>query len=284
MPRSCAISVEGYVDRLLDGAQLQPGMTLVDIGTGEGVVPLRAIERVGETLRVILTDVSAPMLNHTRTRFAELSLDRQCSFIECPAEDPSLIPDASVDAVTTRAVLAYVADKHAALGEFMRILKPGGRISLCEPVLQDEALYARVLKKQIESEPRPDDRFLRLLHRWKAAQYPDTEEECAKWPHVNYSERDLLTMVHRAGFTALHLEFHIDVKPSQVVSWEVFLGVSPHPWAPSLKTILAQKFSPEERQFFESVLRPTIESGGYTVTDKIVYITAAKPLSTLPAV
>ena len=42
--------------------------------------------------------------------------------------------DGSVDVVTTRSVLIYVKDKAAALREFYRVLKPGGRVSLFEPI------------------------------------------------------------------------------------------------------------------------------------------------------
>ncbi len=62
----------------------------------------------------------------------------------------------------------------------------------------------------------PPDQFLRLLHRWKAAQFPDTEESCAASPHVNYSERDLLNFVRGAGFSDIHLQLHIDVAPSLI--------------------------------------------------------------------
>ena len=54
--------VDGYVDRVLDAARLGPGMTLADIGTGDGVVAFRAIQRVGPSLRVTLTDISSPLL------------------------------------------------------------------------------------------------------------------------------------------------------------------------------------------------------------------------------
>lgn len=60
-----------YADCVLDGAQLKPNMTLVDIGTGEGLVAFRAIERVGPSLRVVMTDISAPMLRHAEAVASE---------------------------------------------------------------------------------------------------------------------------------------------------------------------------------------------------------------------
>ncbi len=55
-------NVERYADRVLEGAQLAPGMTLLDVGAGEGLVAFRAIARTGPSLRVILADISAFML------------------------------------------------------------------------------------------------------------------------------------------------------------------------------------------------------------------------------
>ena len=116
-----------------------------------------------------------------------------------------------------------------------------------------------------------------LLHRWKAAQFPDTEEACAKSPIANYSERDVLNFVRGAGFTEIHLQLHIDVIPSLITSWDVFLGSSPHPLAPSLKRILAEQFTADERQFFEQMVRPTIESGSNITTDRAMYLPAQRP-------
>ena len=188
------------------------------------------------------------------------------------------IADASADVVATRAVLAYVADKKAALAECFRILKPGGRLSIAEPILQDEAFYARALRRRVEDTSHPVDRFLTLLHRWKAAQFQDTEEACAQSPIANYSERDLLNMVRGAGFAEIHLQLHIDVMPSLITTWDVFLGSSPHPWAPSLKHILVERFTPDERQLFEQMVRPTVESGNNATTECSVYLQAQKPL------
>jgi arsenite methyltransferase len=271
--------VEGYADRVLEGARLAAGMTLVDVGAGEGLVAFRAIDRIGPSLRVILTDLSAPMLRYAESVALRRNVRHQCTFLECTADNLKGIADASVDVVATRAVLAYVADKKAALGECFRILKPGGRLSIAEPILQDDAFYARALRRRIEDQSQPVDRFLTLLHRWKAAQFPDTEEACAKSPIANYSERDLLNVVRGAGFAEIHLQLHIDVVPSLITSWEVFLGSSPHPWAPSLRQILAEKFTADERQFFEQMVRPTVESGKNVTTDRAMYLQAQRPSS-----
>jgi len=270
-------AVQHYVDRVLDGARLTPGMTLLDVGTGEGSVAFRAIERIGPSLKVIMTDVSAAMLRHAEHAARAHKIAGQCRFHLGPADDLQGIADGSVDVVTTRAVLAYVADKPAALKEFFRVLKPGGRISLAEPVLQDEAFYARALRRRVEDTSRPADRFLTLVHRWKAAQFPDTEEACAASPLANYSERDLLNMVCGAHFTNVHLEFHIDVAPSLITSWDTFLGSSPHPWAPSLRQIMAEHFSADDARYFEDMVRSAVESGNHLTTDRTVYVVASKP-------
>jgi arsenite methyltransferase len=270
--------VDRFADRVLDAARLAPGMKLADIGTGEGVIAFRAIERVGPTLSVLLTDLSAPMLQHAASLAFARRIHGQCAFLHCSADKLDGIADASVDVVTTRAVLAYVADKRAALREFYRVLKPGGRISIAEPILQDEALLATALRTRIETEGvHAQDRFLPLLHRWKAAQYPDTQEKIASNPLVNYSERNLFDFVRGAEFVDIHLELHIDMLPSIIRSWKVFLQTSPHPWAPTLSVILEEQFTAEERAFFESIMRPIVESPNAVATTRSVYLNATKP-------
>lgn len=271
--------IQRLVDRVLDAAHLAPGMTLIDVGTGEGILAFRAIERIGRSLRVILTDLSATMLRHAEAIAAERETRSQCTFIECSAEKLDGIGDASADVVATRAVLAYVSDKRAALREFHRVLKPGGRISMAEPIFQDQAFEAVALKTLVDAQgPSGPDQLLPLLHRWKAAQFPDTQDKLAESPIANFSERDLLRFVQGAGFSEIHLELHIDVTPSIIKSWDVFLGTSPHPWAPPLRVILAESFSSAERQLFEELFRPKVETGQYVSTDRIVYLTAKKPI------
>jgi ubiquinone/menaquinone biosynthesis C-methylase UbiE len=236
---------------------------------------------MGHSLRIFLTDISAPMLRHAESLAIEREVQQQCTFLHCPADRLTGIPDACVDAVTTRATLAYVPDKLAALREFYRILRPGGRISIAEPILQDDALMASALRLLIESQAnRSQDRFLPLLHRWKAAQYPDTPEKIANSPIANYSERNLFDFFRTCGFAEIHMELHIDMLPSILKSWEVFLRFSPHPWAPPLSVILAEQFTPEERQYFEQIARPIVESPAAVTITRIAYMDATKPMRT----
>jgi len=75
------------------------------------------------------------------------------------------------------------------------------------------------------------------------------------------------------------MEFHVNVLPSTVHSWEVFLDSSPHPWAPSLRRILAERFSTEERELFETIFRPRVEARQFVTADRVAYLTARKPPS-----
>lgn len=282
------VKVAGYRDRVLDGARLGPGMTLADIGTGEGLVSFGAIDRIGPSLRCVMTDVSAALLRHTEDEAVKRGVRSQCTFLQCSAEQLPEIPDASVDIVATRAVLAYVADKRAALKEFFRILKPGGRLSIGEPVFMDDGYETVALRNLVDSHKaatptansnslKPLDPFLPLLHRWKAAQFPDTEERLRESPITNYSERDLIRFASGAGFTGIQMELHIDILRSIITTWHVFLGSSPHPWAPTVGEILAKQFTPEERKIFEERMRSVVENPKATMTDRVAYLTAVKP-------
>ncbi len=272
-------AIQGYADHVLNAAKLSQNMTLVDIGSGDGLIAFAAIERIGPSLKVILTDISAPMLQHARQQAMERGILSQCNFIEAPAEDLSAIPDNSVDVVITRSVLAYVTNKRQALQEMRRMLRPGGRIALAEPVFRDDAVKVLAMKNWVTNNPDHENaRYMRLMHLWKAAQFPDTMEKIAASPMTNYSERDLFLMAGEAGFAAVHVELHLDSVQRAIVPWEKYIECSPHPLAPTLGEILRNSFTPEDRLYFEQALRPLLATGELEGVERMVYLTGIKPI------
>jgi SAM-dependent methyltransferase len=120
--------------RVLDNAQIVPGEVVLDVGAGDGLIAFGALDRVGVDGRVIVSDVSDDLLSHARSLATELGVEGRMSFVRAAAEDLSVVADASVDVLTTRSVLIFVDDKAAAFRAFHRVLRPGGRLSIFEPI------------------------------------------------------------------------------------------------------------------------------------------------------
>lgn len=121
-------------DAVLDKAQLRRGDTLLDVGTGDGLIAFGALDRLGPSGRVIFSDISQDLLDHCRKAAGAEGLLGRCRFVRASADCLTGVADVSADVLTTRSVLIYVKDKAAALREFYRVLKPGGRVSLFEPI------------------------------------------------------------------------------------------------------------------------------------------------------
>jgi arsenite methyltransferase len=271
-------AVKKIRDRVLDGAALSPGMLLVDVGSGDGLIAFGAFERVGPSLRVELVDLSAALLKRAQQRAVEYAVSHRCKFLETSAEQLDGVISASADVVTTRAVLAYIADKVGAIRQFYRVLRPGGRISIGEPIYRDEAIHLATVTNSLRSQP--IDRCtanIRLWQRCRAAQLPSTIEEIQSNALTNFSERDLLGFFQTVGFTNIHLELHIDISTQSPIPWETFIDSAPRPGAPTPREILALNFSTPEQQQFEQRFRPLVESGQLAARNTIAYLTATKP-------
>jgi arsenite methyltransferase len=257
-------------DKVLDKAQLQPGGTLLDVGAGDGLIAFGALERLGPPGRVIFSDISQDLLDHCRQAAqAEGLLDR-CSFVLAPADHLSGVPTASVDVVTTRSVLIYVADKAAALGEFCRVLRPGGRISLAEPInrLMGWDDHSRFYGYDI--------RPVMALGEKVDAVYESIQPH-GKDPMGDFDERDLVRHAEDAGFPVIDLELRVTVKNAkQPMPWERFLRMSGNPLVPPFGEAMDRALSPAEITEFTAHLKPLVESGAGQQRLVMAYLTAMK--------
>jgi ubiquinone/menaquinone biosynthesis C-methylase UbiE len=275
----CAIrrKVERFRDRVLDGAGPLSGKTLLDVGAGDGLIAFGAFARAGPTMKAILADVSMPLLKRAEQRAGECGVQERCTFLNTSAEQLEGVADASADVVTTRAVLAYVEDKAAAARQFHRVLKPGGRVSIAEPINRDEAVHLAAFSSFLLSAAAGTVSALAMLqHRCRAALLPSTPEEIQRNPLTNFSERDLITFFQSAGFVDIHLEFHIDVMRQASIPWDTYIDIAPRPGSPTLREVFAANLSRQEQRQLEQVLRPLVEAGLHRTREATAYLTASK--------
>lgn len=255
-------------DTVLDKAQLRLGDTVLDVGAGDGLIAFGALERLSPSGHVIFTDISQDLLDHCRAAAAaEGQLDR-CSFVLASADSLTGIADCSVDVVTTRSVLIYVKDKAAALREFHRVLRPGGRISVYEPINVLMHDPDRFLGYDITPIKPLVDKVEAL---YQSIQPPGED------PMLDFDDRDLLRHAEQAGFAEIDLELRVTVKSqTQPIRWEQGLRMSGNPLVPTLGEALDRTLSPKEITEFTAYLKPLVESGTSRRRLAVAYLAAAK--------
>jgi ubiquinone/menaquinone biosynthesis C-methylase UbiE len=247
-------------EHVLDHARIAAGEVVLDVGCGDGLIAFGALQRVGEQGRVIFSDISQDLLDHCRSLAESLGRLDQCTFVRASAEDLGVLADASVDAVTTRSVLIYMKDKPGALREFHRVLKPGGRLSIFEPI--NRFAYPEPPHRFMGYDVTPvQDLAMKLL-----AAYARAQSVCEN-TMLDFDERDLLRYAEGAGFVEVQGDLHLEVVPyasARMVhptsSWEAFWRSAPNPLAPTLEEALAQGLTPAEAERFVAHLRPLVEA------------------------
>lgn len=251
-------------DRVLANASLAAGDTLLDVGSGDGLIAFGALDNVGQSGTVIFSDISQDLLTHARALADQMSVLERCRFAQANAEDLGQIGDASVDAVTTRSVLIYVADKQRAFTEFFRVLRPGGRLSIFEPINRFG------LGQSIVEDSPVQDLSGRLRAVVEAIQPADSD------PMVDFDERELLHLAEVAGFAEIHMDYQAEIAPAEPRRWETVLKSSGNPKLPTLAEMMRQIFTSEETARYEAYMRPRVEGGQITHRWATAYLWAVK--------
>jgi ubiquinone/menaquinone biosynthesis C-methylase UbiE len=155
---------ERYGRRTVEGLQLRPGVSVLDVACGTGASALPAAEAVGPTGRVVAVDLADQLLAIARGKAEKRGLNH----VEFRNGDMTRlnIPDESFDAIVCVFAIFFVPDMEGLVAELWRMVRPGGKLaittwgpSIFEPMYSafDKALGQE--RPDLISEFRPWDRI-----------------------------------------------------------------------------------------------------------------------------
>lgn len=257
-------------ERVLEGGDPRPGDVVLEVGAGEGRLGLMGLAAAGPTGRLLLTDISQAVVEHLQAELLP-ELANKVEILASPAESLDGVADDSVDVVLVRSVLIYASDLRAVFASFARVLRPGGRLSVFEPLW---GFFDQVTA--------PGEYFGRDLSE-VADEVQLVVQGFGSGPGVAsgfaVSAPKLVAAAEMAGFGAV--DAAVDVKSAPMIPGDdaavnVALHGRPNPNAPSAAEIAAEVLSPQQSAAFLASLERSVRSGTGRSRTAGIYLSAVR--------
>ncbi len=218
----------------------------------------------------MFSDISAALLEHCRDAARFAGVQAQCAFVIAALPELGGIADECFDVVTVRSVLIYVADKAAALVAMHRVLRPGGRLGLFEPINRFTASFdaGRLWGFAVHGV----EELAAQVNTAAAGHAPEAGSM------LGFDERDLFAMASAAGFVNVRMDYHAEVLDGMppATSLDAFLSTAPNPLSPTYAELLDQALSPTQARTLRARLARSFEAGDHRRRSAVAHLCASR--------
>jgi len=252
-------------DKIIDRSNLKPDDTLLDIGTGTGLLAFGAYDFLRQHGKVIASDYVEDCIQECKKIIDSIEPQNKMEFLLSNASNIDL-PENSVDVTVMRSVMVHILEKQPVLDECYRVLKPGGRISIFEPIINSNTRNSEL----INPDNCPD-----------FEKYKEVESIIMTMPNdslMNFDEKTLQDNFVKAGFKKIKVDLCTEksVYKATAAMIDPWFNTPPNPGGMTLKQRFLNYFSEEEIEKYIAVIKADLDEKMITVKSNSVYISAEK--------
>ena len=257
--------LEAVRDVILLYADIKPYDTVLDIGTGTGMLAFKVLELQECKGKVIFSDMFKDCLEDCKKILDNTGVTSGYELLQCPVEHIAL-SESTVHKALMRSVLVHIVNKQVAINEIYRVLKPGGKLCAFEPIIRSNTRYWEIL----------DPMYIDKYYDFKNAENEIMENPMDSL--CNFDEDTLKTNLEIAGFSVpdIHLQevnSKYVVKDNMVNEW--FIN-PPSPNQPSTKERFMRYFDEATVEKFMQDVQNYLTGKEISLKTNAVFINATK--------
>lgn len=144
--------------RMAERLELKPGSVVLDVGTGTGVFLPYLLKNIGKNGKIVALDLAEEMLAKARAKYPVENVEYlHADIMDIPVYEEMF------DSVVCYSSFPHFQDKHKALTEIRRVMKPGGRVFICHTSSRDHINGIHSTLPDVENDLLPAPGEMRIL-------------------------------------------------------------------------------------------------------------------------